>query len=56
MNGIRIKFTGDLMCTMLMQEKSGGNYEKFFSKAKKELSDCDYLVGNLETPIAGKEL
>lgn len=56
MNGIKIKFTGDLMCTMLMQEKSGGNYEKFFSKAEKELSDCDYLVGNLETPIAGKEL
>ena len=53
MNRVKIKFTGDLMCTMLMEAQCGGAYERFFAAAEKELHDCDYLVGNLETPIAG---
>ena len=43
------------MCSPRMTELSGMNYSFAFERATK-LKDCDYLVGNLETPIAGEEM
>ena len=50
-----ITFVGDIMCSPRMTEILHNDYTPIFSLSKK-LSDCDYLVGNLETPIAGEEL
>ena len=43
------------MCSPRMTELLGQNYSSTFHRATK-LKDCDYLVGNLETPIAGEEM
>lgn len=51
----KISFTGDLLCYPNMTEKYGDNYGVLFSKLQR-LKECDCLVGNLETPIAGAEL
>ena len=51
----KITFTGDIMCSPRMTELAKGDFSPVFSRAKK-LADCDYLVGNLETPIAGEAL
>lgn len=32
------------------------NYDRIFEKVAYVLKDSDYVVGNLETPIAGEEL
>lgn len=57
---IRIKFTGDIMCGMAQnaacRTENGYDYERIFTKAKKYLQDCDYLVGNLETTLSGEAL
>lgn len=50
-----ITFTGDIMCSPRMTTLANGDYSSVFNKAYK-LKNCDYLVGNLETPIAGEEL
>ena len=48
-------FTGDILCYPEMTEGTNENYGILFEKIKKD-SACDFLVGNLETPVAGKEL
>ncbi|MBQ4269556.1 MAG: CapA family protein [Clostridia bacterium] len=50
-----ITFIGDLLCYPNMTEKFGPRYGELFKKATK-LKNCDYLVANLETPIAGEEM
>ena len=51
---VKITFTGDLMCKEQMTKASDGNYDKIFDGVKSALADSDYLVGNLETPVAGE--
>lgn len=50
-----ITIVGDLLCSPRMTEIARGDYAPIFAKANK-LKRCDYLIGNLETPIAGEEL
>ena len=52
---VDITFTGDIMCSPNMTKLARNNYSSIFQRAYK-LKNCDYLVGNLETPIAGKEM
>lgn len=52
---VNISFTGDILPNERMNNILNGDYSKCFKKAGK-LKNCDYLVGNLETPVAGKEL
>lgn len=52
---VNLSFTGDLMCSPRMTERSKEDYSSSFCKANK-LKHCDYLVGNLETPISGEAL
>lgn len=60
MSRFRIAFTGDIMCPPGLTEICTSNgiicYDDLFSRIAPELSDCDLLVGNLETPIAGAKL
>ena len=57
---IRIRFTGDIMCniaqTNACRTANGFCYDRIFEPAEDLLTDCDYLVGNLETPLAGEKL
>lgn len=60
-NIIKISFVGDLMCEMEQNKIAHVrddiyNYDSILENVRDSLNDCDYLVGNLETPIAGKEL
>ncbi len=55
MKTAKLTFVGDMMCSPRMTELSGMDYSFAFGRATK-LKDCDYLVGNLETPIAGEAL
>ena len=55
MKKARLTFVGDMMCSPRMTDLSGMDYSFAFERATK-LKDCDYLVGNLETPIAGEEM
>ena len=54
-----IKFTGDIMSNMAQNEAcrigGGYGYDEVFERVKPLLSDCDYCVGNLETPLAGEK-
>ena len=52
---IEISFAGDMLCNERMNRIAGGDYRRFFKNADK-LRNCDYLVGNLETTVAGEEL
>ena len=52
---VNISFTGDIMCSPRMTELAQNGYFSVFDKAIK-LKDCDYLVGNLETPVAGEDM
>ena len=59
-NELKISFVGDIMSKMQQNKlclKDDGKYdfEDMFKKIKYELQECDYLIGNLETPIAGIE-
>lgn len=58
-DNIRISFLGDLMCTIPMTQKakheSGYDFSPVFDKIKDSLSSSDYVVGNLETPLAGED-
>ncbi len=49
-----ISFTGDILPNERINNILNGDYSICFSKADK-LKNCDYLVGNLETPVAGEE-
>lgn len=51
----KISFTGDFLCYPSITKDFGPTYDALFSHAGK-LKDCDYLVGNLESPIAGSEM
>lgn len=58
---VKLSFVGDIMCEMeqiKVAHLKNRNYDFIdqFSTIKNTLRDCDFLVGNLETPIAGKEL
>ena len=52
---VNISFTGDIMCSPRMTKIANGDFSELFVRADK-LKNCDYLVGNLETPIAGEEM
>lgn len=56
---VKITFVGDLMCqkeqlTALAHERLGHDFA--FERVKVLFDDSDYVVGNLESPIAGKDL
>ena len=59
-DSVKITFTGDIMCSPGVAEacKTNGSYDfsKLLEHVREELNNTDYLVGNLETPIAGEEL
>ncbi len=54
-----LTFTGDIMCqipqTAACTTAHGYDYSPVFRHVRALLSGGDYLVGNLETPIAGKQ-
>lgn len=56
---IKISFTGDILCNNPMnrwcQTKDGYDYLPMFKRIWGRLPDADYLVGNIETPVAGEE-
>lgn len=55
-----INLTGDILCSPGVTDRFTDNghidYSPILEQIKCSLSDCDLLVGNLETPIAGAEL
>lgn len=56
---IKISFLGDLMCQMQQIkaiDRQGLSYRVAFDKVKSTLAESDYVVGNLETPVAGKAM
>ena len=58
---IKICFVGDIMCEAIQipacEEKPGKyNFMHTFSDIKEYFHSCDYVIANLETPIAGKEM
>lgn len=56
---LRITFTGDIMCGEkqdLVARNNEDNYLGMFSLVKDSLKKSDYVVGNLETTLAGKKL
>ncbi|WP_101689939.1 CapA family protein [Dysgonomonas massiliensis] len=57
---IKISFVGDLMCEkeQLYANETNGDYDfnPIFSSIKSLFKTSDYVVGNLETPIAGEEM
>lgn len=54
----KITFIGDIMCEepLLKASKDAGtyNFEDVFSGCKELFSESDYVIGNLETPLAGE--
>lgn len=58
---IKISFVGDIMSKIQQNkaardEKGQYHYERTFQDIEKQLKESDYLIGNLETPIAGEDL
>ena len=58
---VKISFTGDVMCehTRLkdyLNEHGAYEFDSLFSGCKDLFSESDYVVANLETPVAGEEL
>ena len=58
---IKISFVGDIMSKIQQNEaardeKGQYHYEKTFQNVQKQLKESDFLIGNLETPIAGENL
>ena len=56
---IKISFIGDLMCQMQQIKaiaRQGLPYGMAFEKIKPALAESDYVVGNLETPVAGRAM
>jgi len=54
----RITFTGDLLAYRSLIQKSnkgkGHDFSSVFADARSLFDESDYVVGNLETPLAGK--
>lgn len=59
MNTAKITIIGDIMCEplLLRAAKSNGKYDfdGVFERMKTLFSESDYVIGNLEAPLAGKE-
>ena len=57
---IKMSFAGDLMCKLpqlkLSKKNNGYDFGVVFSHVEDLLKNSDYVVGNMETPIAGSEL
>ncbi len=56
----KITFTGDVLCSKDILQKTalpegGWDFDSLFAGLKDAFSDSDLVVGNLETPVAGKE-
>ena len=49
-----LTFTGDMLFSARMNEIANDDYSEIFAKTTK-LKNCDYLVGNLETSVAGED-
>lgn len=55
---IKISFLGDILCQLPFlraAQKRGNDFYTAFEGLQSLLQDSDYVVANLETPIAGKE-
>lgn len=55
---IKISFLGDIICQMPFlkaAQKRGNDFYTAFSGLKSLLDESDYVVANLETPIAGED-
>ncbi len=56
---LKISFTGDILYNNPMNDwcktKDGYDYMPLFRRVWGRLPDADYLVGNIETPVAGAE-
>lgn len=52
---VNLSFTGDILPSARINRTVNGNYDPCFRFVRKPKS-CDYLVGNLETPVAGEAL
>ena len=57
---MKLTFLGDIMCeppVLKAAKRRGGAYDfsGVFAQTKALLSESDYVIGNLETPLAGKE-
>lgn len=56
---VKISFTGDILYNNPMNDwcktADGYNYLPLFAQMWGRLPDADYLVGNIETPVAGEE-
>lgn len=54
-----LSFTGDIMCCRKQlpacRTSRGYDFRPVFERAADALADTDYLVGNLETPLAGED-
>lgn len=55
-NTVTISFTGDMMCEREMAALTGNQFDGIFPHIKDAMKGSDYVVGNLETPVAGEEL
>ncbi len=54
---IKLTFLGDLMCLapqVAAIRRSGSSYDDIFAKVKHLWTDSDYVMANLETPVAEK--
>lgn len=60
MGNVKISFTGDVMCeyTRLesFQNEAGYDFTPLFSGCREIFRESDYVVANLETPVAGESL
>lgn len=59
-NNIKLTFTGDILCYAIQNEASlisedDYSYDGILEPIKNILCDTDYLIGSLETTLAGKE-
>ena len=57
---MRVTFLGDIMCEPPVlagakQPDGSYNFDYVFSRCQSLFAEADYLVGNLETPLAGEE-
>lgn len=56
---VKISFVGDIMCEPLLvksaKRKNSFDFSDVFADTMELLSESDFVIGNLETPLAGKE-
>ena len=55
---VKITFLGDIMCKreqLCAVQRTGRSFDDAFVGIRELLLDSDYVVGNLETPLAGEE-